>query len=156
MKFESQLVHNGDRKRQGENAVASTTPISLGTTYFYESAAKLDRVLGNEEHGFSYARYANPTNEALEDLVTKLENGSGSLATSSGMSAIQIALQAALLDRSHSIVASDAIYGASLEMLDKLFASFNVRVKYVDIYDLQAVWKAVADLQHGSIFMESI
>jgi len=156
MNFQSEVVHAGDRKRETGQVTPSTTPISLGTTYFYESAAKLDRVLGNEEHGFSYARYANPTNEALEDLVTKLENGSGSLATSSGMSAIQIALQAALLDRSHSIVASDAIYGASVELLDKLFASFNVRVKYVDICDLQAVGKAVADLQPGCIFMESI
>ena len=72
MKFESQLLHAGDRKRQGDNAVASTTPISLGTTYFYDSAAKLDRVLGNEEPGFSYARYTNPTNEALKKAAATI------------------------------------------------------------------------------------
>src|SRR6476661_7191112 len=103
MKFESQLVHRGDRKRQGQGPVPSTTPINLATTYFYESAEKLDRIMGNEEPGFSYARYTNPTNEALEELTSSLEGGFGSLATSSGMAALQIAFQAALLDRNHSI-----------------------------------------------------
>src|SRR3954451_914021 len=156
MKFESQLVHTGDRKRQGEGAVASTTPISLGTTYFYESAAKLDRVLGNEEPGFSYARYTNPTNEALEELTTSLKGGAGSLATSSGMAALQIALQAALVDRKHSILVANAIYGATIELLDKFFAPFGIEVNYVDIFKLDAVEKAIQKYQPGCIFLETI
>ena len=88
MKFESKVVHAGDRKRRKGLPVPSTTPIHLSTTYFYESAATLDRVLGHEEEGFCYGRYANPTNVALEDLCAGLENGSGALATASGMSAI--------------------------------------------------------------------
>ena len=46
MKFESQVVHAGDRKRCQGRPIPSTTPITLGTTYFYDSAEKLDRVLG--------------------------------------------------------------------------------------------------------------
>src|SRR5438270_9267079 len=103
MKFDSQVVHAGDRKRVAGAPIPSTTPIQLGTTYFYDSAATLDRVLGHEESGFSYARYSNPTNHALEELTTTLENGAGSLATASGMAAVQIAFQAALLDRPHSV-----------------------------------------------------
>jgi cystathionine beta-lyase/cystathionine gamma-synthase len=156
MNFESQVVHAGDRKRQGPGPVASTTPINLATTYFYESAAKLDRVMGNEEPGFSYARYTNPTNEALEELTTSLEGGSGSLATSSGMAALQIAFQAALVDRKHSILVSNAIYGATVELLDKFFAPFDVEVNYIDICNLEAVEKAVAKYQPGCIFLETI
>lgn len=156
MKFESQVVHTGDRKRQGQAVVASTTPISLGTTYFYDSAAKLDRVLGNEESGFSYARYANPTNEALEELTTGLEGGAGSLATSSGMSAIQVALQAALVDRRHSLLVSNAIYGATVELLDKFFLPFGVEVTYVDICNLEKVKAVAEELQPGCIFLETI
>lgn len=156
MNFESQVVHAGDRKRQRSGAVASTTPISLATTYFYESAAKLDRIMGNEEPGFSYARYTNPTNEALEELATRLEGGFGSLATSSGMAALQIAFQAALVDRNHSIVVSNAIYGATVELLDKFLAPFEVQVNYIDICNLDAVEKAVAKYQPGCIFLEAI
>ncbi len=74
MKFESEVVHAGDRKRQVPVLpVPSTTPIHLGTTYFYDSAETLDRVLADEEEGFSYSRYSSPTNAALEELVTTLE-----------------------------------------------------------------------------------
>ena len=156
MKFESQVVHAGDRKRRKGLPVPSTTPIHLSTTYFYESAETLDRVLGHEEDGFCYGRYANPTNVALEELCAALENGSGALATASGMSAIQIALQAALIDRPHSIVASNSVYGATIALLDQLFAPFEVNVRYVDICDLNAVEKAITENQAGCVFMESV
>jgi cystathionine gamma-synthase/methionine-gamma-lyase len=156
MKFDSQVVHAGDRKHRGGTAVPSTTPIHLSTTYFYDSAAQLDRVFGHEEEGFSYSRYGNPTNEALEDLVTTLENGYGSLATASGMAALNLALQAALLDRRRSIVAANSIYGTTVKMIEQLFCSFGVEVRYVDICDLDAVGKAIEETQAGCVFMESV
>ena len=156
MKFESQVVHVGDRKRYNGGPVPSTVPIHLGTTFFYESAERLDRVFGHEEEGVSYARYGNPTNEALEELVSALENGHGSLATASGMAALQIAFQAALLDRSHSIVSSNSIYGATVKMFDQVFSPFDVDITYVDMCDLGAVEKAIATKKPGVVFTESI
>jgi cystathionine beta-lyase/cystathionine gamma-synthase len=156
MKFESQVVHRGDRKREGQSAVASTTPISLATTYFYDSAAKLDRVMGNEEPGFSYARYSNPTNEALEELTAALEGGAGSLATSSGMAALQIGFQAALVDRKPSLLVANAIYGATVELLEKFFAPFGVEVNYIDMFNLEAVENAMAKYQPSCLFLETI
>lgn len=156
MKFESQVVHAGDRKRRKDAVVPSTTPIQLATTYFYDSATTLDRVLGHEEDGFCYARYASPTNAALEELCAALEHGHGALATASGMSAVQIALQAALVDRPHSVIASNSIYGATIGMLDQLFSTFETSVTYVDICDLDALQNAVAEHEPGCIFIESI
>jgi cystathionine gamma-synthase/methionine-gamma-lyase len=155
MKFESQVVHAGDRKR-GCGHVPSTVPIHLGTTFFYNSAEKLDRVMGNEEDGFSYSRYGNPTNQALEELAQTMEGGAGALATASGMAAIQIAVQAALLDRPHSILASNALYGATIKMFDQVFAPFDVEITYVDICDLDAVEAAVRESKPGVVFAESI
>jgi cystathionine beta-lyase/cystathionine gamma-synthase len=156
MKFESEVVHAGDRKRNQGKMVPSTTPIHLGTTYFYDSAATLDRVLGDEEEGFSYARYASPTNVALEELCSNLERGHGALATASGMSAVQIAFQAALIDRPHAVLASNSVYGATIGLLDKIFAPFDVQVAYVDVCDITAVEKAIGKTQPGCIFIESV
>jgi cystathionine gamma-synthase/methionine-gamma-lyase len=156
MKFETQVVHAGDRKRERPTAIPSTTPIHLATTYFYETAEQLDRVFGHEEEGPSYARYDSPTNSALEELTTALENGHGSLATCSGMTALQMAFQAALLDRPHSIVSSSSIYGATVKLLDQVMAPFDVNVKYVDMCDLAAVEKAIAVEKPGCVFLESI
>ncbi len=156
MKFESQVVHAGDRKRTDGGAVPSTTPIHLSTTYFYDSAEKLDRIFGHEEEGFSYARYASPTNEALEELTTSLEHGHGSLATASGMSGVQIAFQAALLDRPHTVLASYSIYGATVGLLDDVLSPYNVQVSYLDFCDLNAVESAIGEKKPGCIFIESI
>ncbi|HEX3682956.1 MAG TPA: PLP-dependent aspartate aminotransferase family protein [Bryobacteraceae bacterium] len=156
MKIESAVVHAGDRKRGNGAAVPSTTPIHLATTYFYESTAQLDRVFGHEEEGHTYSRYSNPTNEALEELVTTLENGHGSLATASGMAALQIAFQAALLDRPHRVLSANAIYGSTVTMAEQLFSPFGVDFSYVDICDLNAVERAIGEKKPGCIFMESI
>ena len=156
MKFESEVVHAGDRKRASGAAVPSTTPIHLSTTYFYDCAEKLDRVFGHEEEGFSYSRYASPTNQALEELAARLERGHGALATASGMSAVQIAFQAALLDRSHSVLASHSIYGATVGLLDQVLSPFDVAVSYLDFCDLDAVQSAINEKKPGCIFIESI
>jgi len=156
MKFESQVVHIGDRKRNPLTAVPSTTPIQLGTTFFYETAEQLDRIFGHEEEGLSYARYSTPTDEALEELTTALENGHGSLACASGMAALQIAFQAALLEKPKCVVASRSIYGATIKMLDLVLAPMGVDVNYVDICDLSEVQKTIADKKPGVVFMESI
>lgn len=156
MKFESQVVHVGDRKRNPATAVPSTTPIHLGTTFFYETAETLDRIFGQEEEGLSYARYNTPTNEALEELTTALENGHGSLACASGMAALQTAFQAALLEKPKCVVASRALYGATIKMLDQILAPMGVDVNYVDICDLAEVEKTIADKKPGVVFTESI
>ncbi len=156
MKIESQVIHVGERKRKKSAAIPSTTPIYLGTTYLYESAATLDKVLGHEQQDFSYARYANPTNEALEELLTTLEGGAGALATASGMSALEIALQTALLDRPRSILAARSIYGTTITLLDRVFGSSEVQVKYVDTCDLEAVESAIDKVKPGCVFLESI
>ncbi len=156
MKFESQVVHAGDRKRDRGTAIPSTTPIHLATTYFYDTAEKLDRIFGHEEEGPSYSRYENPTNGALEELTTVLENGHGSLATCSGMTALHIAFQAALLDRPHSILSASSIYGATVKLLDQVLAPFDVNVRYVDTCDLAAVEKAIEKEKPGCLFLESV
>jgi cystathionine gamma-synthase/methionine-gamma-lyase len=156
MKFESKVVHAGDRKRRAGQPIPSTTPIHLSSTYFYDSASTLDYVLGQPDEGVSYARYASPTTEALEELTTALENGHGSLATASGMSAVQIALQTALMDRPHSIIAAHAIYGATVSLLDQVLGPFDVKVKYTDVCDLDAFEKSVQQNRPGCIFLESI
>ena len=156
MKFETQVVHSGDRKRTAQGATPSTTPIYLASTYFYDTAETLDRIFAHEEEGQSYARYTNPTNEALEELTTTLEDGFGSLATSSGMTALQLAFQAALLDKAPRIVSASAIYGATMKMLDVVFASTSVETTYVDICDLAAVKTTVERVKPAVVFMESI
>jgi cystathionine beta-lyase/cystathionine gamma-synthase len=155
MKLESKMVHFGDRKKSG-SYVPVTTPIYTASSYFYNSMDQLDRVLGREEEGPCYARYDNPTTSALEELVNELENGKGALACASGMSAMYLALTAALLDRPKRIVAANVIYGATTGMLMNIFAPLGVETTFVDVCDLAAVEKTVAETKPGVIIMETV
>ncbi len=155
MNIQTKAVHAGDRKKPGPQT-PSTTPIQLASTYFYDTTEHLDKVFGDEIAGESYSRYSNPTNSALEELVASLESAPGALATSSGMMAVQVGLMAALLDRRKSVLAANALYGASIKLLNQVFGVFGVDVRFVDICDLDAVRAAVAEEKPGCIFMETI
>ena len=155
MKLESKLIHSGDRKKPG-TYIPVTTPIVTASSFFYDSMEQLDRVMGRLEPGQSYARYDNPTTNALEELVTDLEGGHGAVACSSGMSAIHLAVLSALIDRPKRILAANILYGATTNTLMNIFASFGVETAYVDICDLAAVERAVAEVKPATILMETI
>jgi cystathionine beta-lyase/cystathionine gamma-synthase len=155
MDLHTKAVHVGDRKKPGP-AVPVTTPICTAATFLYEEMEQLDRIFAREEPGYSYSRYGSPNNTALEELVTALEGGHGSLACASGMAAVQIALLAALVDRPKSVVAANALYGATISVLAKVFAPLGVEVTYVDICDLAAVETAVRERKPGCLLMETM
>jgi cystathionine beta-lyase/cystathionine gamma-synthase len=159
MKIETKVVHAGDRRRdpgQPEAFVPSSTPIYTATTYLYEDTAKLDRVLGREEPGFCYGRYDNPTRTGLEELMTALEGGHSAQVCSSGMMAIHVALLAALTDRRKSVVAANALYGATTTLLSQVLEPLGVTVDFVDICDLAAVERRIAEAKPGCVVMETI
>ncbi|MBM3811987.1 MAG: PLP-dependent transferase [Acidimicrobiia bacterium] len=155
MKLHTKAVHAGDRKKPPQ-AIPMTTPIVTASSYLYENTEMLDRVFAGEIDDFAYARYGTPTATALEELVTALENGHGSLATSSGMGALQIALQTALTDRRHSVVAATALYGATFRMLTSVFEPMGVEVRYADVCDLDGLKQAIDEAKPGCVLMETI
>ncbi len=155
MKIETKAVHAGDRKKAGPY-IPVTTPIYTASSYFYESMEELDRVFAFEEPGYCYARYANPTNTALEELVTALENGHGALACGSGMAALHTALIAALADRRRSIVAADALYGATVKLLMNVLEPSGVAVRFADMCDLDGFRAAIAEARPGCVLIETV
>jgi cystathionine beta-lyase/cystathionine gamma-synthase len=155
LRLHTKVVHTGDRKKAGQH-VPVTTPIHTAASYFYESMDQLDRVFGQEEKGFSYARYENPSTAALEELVAALESGHGALACASGMAAIHMAIETALVDRRRSIVAANALYGATVSLLLQLMEPAGVAVRFVDICDLDGLHAAVAEAKPGCILVETI
>ncbi len=155
VKPHTKAVHAGDRKKTGPH-IPVTTPIYTAASFFYENMEQLDRVFGREEPGFSYSRYDNPSNAALEELCSSLEDGHGALACSSGMAAIHVALLTALTDRRKSIVAADALYGATVNLLMKVLEPLGVEVRFVDICDLAKVESAIAEAKPGCVLMETI
>jgi cystathionine beta-lyase/cystathionine gamma-synthase len=159
MNIETRVVHAGDRKKDPARSgafVPSSTPIYTATTYLYEDTARLDRVLGREEPGFCYGRYDNPTRTGLEELLTELESGFSSQVCSSGMMAIHVAVLAALTDRRKSVLAANALYGATTTLLSQVLEPLGVSVDFVDVCDLAAVERKIAESKPGCVVLETI
>lgn len=155
MKIHTKAVHAGDRKKPGPH-VPVTTPIHAAASFFYEKMEDLDRIFGREEDGFCYSRYDNPSAAALEELVASLENGRGALACGSGMAAMHMALLTALSERRRSVLAADALYGATVSLLLNVLEPSGVAVRFLDICNLDAVRSAVAEQKPGCILIETI
>jgi cystathionine beta-lyase/cystathionine gamma-synthase len=155
MKFDSQAVHTGERKRPGRY-IPVTTPIYTAASYVYEDLDTLDRVFNLEIEGPSYIRYNNPTTDALQEVLAKLESGAGALACGSGMMAIHMAIQAALVDRRRSIVAAKALYGATIHLVVKILEPSGINVRFADFTNLEEVEKVVAEEKPGCLLVETI
>ena len=155
MKIYTKAVHAGDRKKAGPH-IPVTTPIHTASSFFYDSMEQLDRVFAREEEGYCYSRYDNPSVAALEELVTSLESGHGSMACASGMSALQAAIATALADRRRSVVAANALYGATVSLLMNVFEPLGIAVRFADICDLEGFRAAVAEAKPGCIVVETI
>jgi cystathionine beta-lyase/cystathionine gamma-synthase len=155
LKIETLAVHSGDRK-PAPGAVPVTTPIYAASSFFYEKLEDLDRVFAREMDGYSYGRYHNPTNAALEELLAALEGGHGALATSSGMTAIEMALRAALAGRPKRVLAADALYGATIALLNEVLSQQGIDVRYVNACDGAAVAREIADFRPGCVLLETI
>lgn len=155
MKIHSKAVHAGDRAKPGAQTPV-TTPIHTAASFIAEDSAQLDRIFALEEDGYCYSRYGNPTTMALEELVAALEGGAGALACASGMSALQMALLAALTDRRRRVLAASALYGATPSLLLQVLEPLGIESCFVDICDLKAVERSIAEFQPGCVLMETI
>ena len=114
---------------------AVSTPIYQTATFVHE--------LPGITKGYDYSRSGNPTRAALEELLAKLEEGHAGFAFASGMAAIDAVLK--LLKAGDEIIAVDDIYGGTFRIFSRIYEKFDIKVKFVDTTDLDAVRDAVTD-----------
>ncbi len=134
--FKTREVHAGVRPDPVTGAIL--TPIYQTTTYVQES---VDRYL---EKGFSYSRSGNPTVTALEDRITALEGGAGSLCFATGMAATSCTIMALVGSGEHAVL-SDVVYGGTHRVSTKVLNRWGLECSFVDTSDPQNVENAIRD-----------
>ena len=151
----TKAVHAGERGPRPDFTPVST-PVHYSVGYLYDDMEDLDGVFGGERSGFVYLRYGSPTVGAFEEAVAELEGGDDAVAFASGMGAIHAALMGAGVQAGRSVVAAADLYGATYALLERTFASLGVRVRFVDIADLDLVGRAIADERPAAVLCEII
>ncbi|MGD8869322.1 MAG: PLP-dependent aspartate aminotransferase family protein [Gemmatimonadales bacterium] len=135
----SKLVH-GSYHPDATGAV--NVPIYQSSTFAFRNAAHGAALFAGEEEGFIYTRIGNPTISALEDCVADLENGTGGVATSSGLGAVST-LYMTLLEAGAHMVSTASVYGPSRGLVEKHFSRFGVSASFVDTSNLENLRRAL-------------
>jgi cystathionine gamma-synthase len=129
---ETIAVHAGRRVDPATGAVAA--PIHLSTTFQRGTD-------GSFPSGFNYSRSDNPNRAALEEALALVEGGKISAAFASGMAAAMSIFQA--LAPNDQVIAPLEAYHGVLRLLRDFFTSWQLKVDFVDMTDLDAVKRAV-------------
>jgi O-acetylhomoserine (thiol)-lyase len=148
--FNTTLLHGVDDKNPYG---ATQVPIYQSSAFRHESAENLEKIFTNKMMGFSYTRINNPTVEAFEKRITKLEGGLASVACASGMAALFNAL-ANFLQAGDEVVAAAGLYGGTVELFEDLEA-FGITTRYVEENVPEAYEKLIND-KTRVVFAETI
>jgi len=144
------LVHGGTlRSSFGETSEA----LFLTSGYVYESAAEAEARFKNEVEGYTYSRFANPTNTMFETRMALLEGAEAARSTATGMAAVSAALLGYLKVGDH-VVAAKALFGACRVVIEEMLPRFGISSTLVDGRDLSA-WRGAIRDNTRVLFCES-
>jgi len=136
---ETRLVHGGSLRSQfGETSEA----IFLTQGFVYSSAEQAEARFKNEDPGFQYTRFSNPTVSMFEERIRLLEGAEEARATASGMAAVNAAILGYLKAGDH-IVSARALFGACRYIVDVLAPRYGISSTLVDGRDIDAWKKAI-------------
>ena len=146
----TQLVRGGiERSHHGETNEA----LYLTSGYVYDTAAQGNARTADEEDGYVYGRFGNPTVTMFEDRLALIEGADACQATATGMAAVFASLMSQLRAGDH-VVASRVMFGACYVIIDQLLPRYGIETELVDGTDLGA-WERAIRPETRCVFLES-
>ena len=149
--FTTTILHN-DRQKPIEQG-SLHKPMHTSVAFGYADARQLASVFQGKEPGFRYGRQGNPTVSALEDKISRMEDGVATLCFGTGMAAIGALFQALLKAGDH-IVSSSFLFG-NTNSLWQTVAGQGVDVAFADATDVANVEAALTP-NTRMVFVETI
>jgi O-succinylhomoserine sulfhydrylase len=147
---ETRLVHGGTLRSQfGETSEA----LFLTQGYVYDTAEQCEARFKGQDPGFIYSRYSNPTIEMFERRMIQLDGAEAARSTATGMAAVTTAILAPLRAGDH-VVASKALFGSCLYVVQDLLPRYGIETTLVDGFDLDQ-WQRALRPNTKSFFLES-
>ena len=137
--FDTLAVRAGtDRSQFNEHSEA----LYLTSSFVFENAAQAAARFSGAEEGNVYARFTNPTVNAMQTRLAALEGAEACIATASGMSAI-LSTVMALMKAGDHVVASRGLFGSTQQLFSNVMSKFGIETTFVPATDLAAYRSAV-------------
>jgi cystathionine gamma-synthase len=113
---------------------AVVPPLHLSSNYSFAG-------FGNKR-AYDYSRSGNPTRDLLGNALAELEQGAGGVITSSGMSAVALALE--LVPPGAKVLAAHDCYGGTWRLLDAWAKKGRFTLEFADLTDPAALARGLA------------
>jgi O-acetylhomoserine (thiol)-lyase len=150
--FETISLHEGQKVDPATGARA--VPIYQTTSYQFNSTEHAANLFGLKEFGNIYTRLMNPTQDAFEQTIAKLEGGVGALAVASGQAAITNAIFN-IAGSGDEIVASTSLYGGTYNLFSVTLPKLGIETRFADIDNLQSFKDAITE-KTKAVYVETI
>lgn len=125
----------------------------LTSSFVYKDAAEAARRFANEEPGFIYSRFTNPTVTMFQDRLAALEGAEACVATATGMAAIASTVLGMLKSGDH-IVSSRSVFGTVVPLFDQICKRFGIETTWVSPANLDE-WSAAIRTSTRLLFCET-
>ena len=132
------LVHSGRDRRFAQGAV--NIPPYRASTVLFETLEEYNN-WDKQFKSFRYGRLGSPNSLALEEAYSEITGAYRSIATSSGMSAINIAVSAFLKQGDHALV-TQGCYEPAAELFNQYLTKFGIDVDFFS----PIIGSSIADL----------
>jgi methionine-gamma-lyase len=139
--LQSRLIHSGSGIDYSKIRTPNP-PIFQTSNYLYDDVENGTDILVGKKQGFIYSRYSNPTIDALNQVLTEIEDGEAALSFGSGLSAISAAVMAYCEPGDH-IVASSLIYGGTFHLFKEHMSRLQIKTTFVDPTNLDEVKRSI-------------
>lgn len=138
--FFTLAVHADEDRTANHGAVS--VPIYPASVFAFSDADEGIAIHNYEKPGYFYGRLGNPTVDALEKAMARLENGEAALAFASGMAAVSAAAFT-LVGTGDHVVAPESMYSTTTNFLNHIGESFGIETTFVDASNAEAYAGAI-------------
>ena len=136
-RLDTLAVHGGQSPDSATGARA--VPIYQTAAFVFPDTETAASLFNMERTGHVYSRISNPTLSVFEERMAALEGATAAIATASGQAALHLGIVTLMGSGAH-IVASNALYGGSHNLLSYTLPRFGIETTFVDGRDMNA-WK---------------
>jgi cystathionine beta-lyase/cystathionine gamma-synthase len=149
----TQCIHAGELWEKADY-LTPVAPIYTSTSFFYENFQDLIDMIEGRKGGYGYSRWSSPTTATLERAISTLEAAGGTIACSSGMAAIHLALLSAGAKEGAGVLCSNDVYGSSIDLLKEFMGQLGVEVLFCDFTNLDQVEDLLNRRHPGVVLFE--
>ncbi len=143
--FASLAVHAGQQADAATGAVIP--PVHFSTTFAQDG-------IGGLRGGYEYGRSGNPTRTALQHQLAAIEGGAHAFSFASGLAA-EDALLRAVLQPGDEVLLGNDVYGGTYRLIARVLGPWGVKLRVIDMSDLEQVRAAVAERAPKILWVET-